>query len=111
MKEDKLFETASREVAEESSKTLNYSTRELLNSPFHDLITEKNGKPFIYRMYITQHDYVDPNKFSDHEHTAYAWIPLEEIEKRLRDNELTVLKNLKILLSLLPIIQKMEPRE
>ena len=82
-----LYETASREVAEESNNQLNYTHDELLNSPFHDLISEKNGKPYVYRMYITAHDYIPPTQFQDKEHTDYQWVPIQTIVDALASNE------------------------
>lgn len=42
-----LHTTAAREVYEESSQMLTHAPGALLNCPFHDIITEKNGKPFL----------------------------------------------------------------
>ena len=75
-----LYDTAIREVSEESSYLLEYSPYELMNCPSHDLISEKtNGETFVYRMYLTYHHYVKPTEFTDHEHTAYQWVPLSSL--------------------------------
>lgn len=75
-----LHKTAAREVYEESNKKITHAPTALLNSPYHDMITEKNGKPFIYRMYLREHEYVDPSQFSDNEHTEYQWVKLSALE-------------------------------
>ena len=82
-------DTAIREVAEESSHCIQYTQHELLVSPFHDLISTKNDKPFIYRLYIpaVQCAYVDPKQFQDHEHTDYQWVAVDTIVKSLKNAE------------------------
>lgn len=79
-----LWETAIREVQEESSQNLRYTRHEIVSSPSHDLITVKeNTDFFLYRMYIAEHHYVDVDQFKDKEHTTYRWIPLQLIKQAL----------------------------
>lgn len=75
--------TAAREVNEESSQQFSYSPAALLNAPFHDLITQKNNQPFIYRLYISKHVYVDPQEFHDNEHTDHQWVSLAQLKEAL----------------------------
>ena len=78
-----LYETAAREVAEESNNLFHYTPNELIDSPFHDLITTKKGKPFVYRMYIAEHEWVNPTFFNDREHMHYAWVPIESVNEAI----------------------------
>lgn len=82
--DDYLHVTAAREVLEESAKELLHPPTALLSSPFHDFVTEKNGKPFIYRMYLREHEYIDPSKFKDHEHSEHKWIKLSDLKNSLQ---------------------------
>ncbi len=79
-----LHNTAAREVYEESSNQLFHSPAALLNSPFHDIVTTKNGKPFVYRMYLRQHEFVNPEEFKDHEHSEYQWVKLSDLQASLQ---------------------------
>lgn len=80
-----LYETAQREVAEESTRTINYQHLDLFHNPSHDLITEKNKSMHIYRMYIVQHSgVIDILKLKDEEHTEYQWVRVDEILQGLQ---------------------------
>jgi 8-oxo-dGTP pyrophosphatase MutT (NUDIX family) len=92
-----LAVTASREVAEESSGQLQYTEEELLDCSFHDLITKKNNKPFIYRMYIAGCDEPDLHLLTDEEHTDYQWVSVESILKAIQDNHLVTIDDLQTL--------------
>ena len=78
--DESLLATARREVAEESGHLLNYTDLELQDSPFHDIVTGKRGRDQqLYRVYISQYDYVNESEFNDNEHTAHLWVPLQDI--------------------------------
>jgi len=83
-----LYDTAAREVLEESNQLIFYTNYTLINSPSHDFISNKHGAPFIYRLYIATHAYVDPSLFKDKEHTEYTWVPVKKLIDALDNNEL-----------------------
>ena len=62
-KDKYLMDTARREVKEESDGLLDYSEYELAKNPCHDIITGKPERQFVYRIYIAEHEYVDPAGF------------------------------------------------
>lgn len=93
-----LADTAIREVKEESFGLLHFSPIQLTNSPSHDIL---NQEGFLYRMYITPHRYIAPDRLLEAEHSpeseqnkwdaeysAYQWIPLDELLQGLKDNQL-----------------------
>ena len=89
-----LYQTAAREVFEESSGVLNYSERELLTHPSHDLITQKDNHSFTYRLYFIEHDYVDLQSMMQHgEHTDYRWMPLEGMVRGLQEQQVIFEEN------------------
>ncbi|GAB4391280.1 MAG: hypothetical protein Tsb005_00420 [Gammaproteobacteria bacterium] len=71
-----LDETARRETWEESSKQFNYSKYKLSESPFFDYITRRNGKPFVYRMYICEQQHIDIDSLIDREHINHQLVKL-----------------------------------
>lgn len=75
--------TGAREAYEESSQQFLHSPIVLMNSPFHDIVTEKDGKPFVFRLYLREHEFVDQDKFLDHEHTEYQWVKLSDFHQSL----------------------------
>lgn len=83
--DESLATTAAREVAEESNQQINYTVRELLNSPFHDIVTGEGKNHFIYRMYLCEYDEIDLRQLNDHEHTAHLWIPLDTLLKTTKE--------------------------
>ena len=74
-----LADTARREVAEESNYLLNYTSRELEDGPFHDLVTGKCKEQKIYRMYLCSHEKIAANNLNDGEHTEHQWVPLRAV--------------------------------
>jgi 8-oxo-dGTP pyrophosphatase MutT (NUDIX family) len=89
--EDKcLIDTAKREVKEESNDLLKYSEFSLRASPFHDIITSKRNHQFLYRMYIAEHEYVEPALFKDHEHTEHQWVAVSDILRAIKSSEMKV---------------------
>ncbi len=95
--DESLLITAAREVKEESSgDELAYTSNDLEQCPFHDLISEKNGKPFVYRMYIAElkdHKAIDLNQLQDSEHTDHQWVPLSELMSALKNPALVTEEN------------------
>ncbi len=90
-KNDKnLAETALREVAEESGQCLKYTEQALLVAPSHDLMRKSDDeKPFSYRMYFAEHDWINPDDIDDEdeEHTEYSWVPLGSLLAVANGNE------------------------
>ena len=83
-----LCDTARGEVLEESNKLLNFTHYEMNNSTFHDLVTiTETGTVFLYRMYIIPHAWIDPVLFTDKEHSAHEWVPLEAIIKTIESTD------------------------
>lgn len=83
-----LVTTASREVAEESNNQLLFDRRGLEKCPSHDLITiKKDASVFVYRLYLAEHPYINPDKFIDYEHTAYQWVPLSSIMDAIKNKQ------------------------
>ena len=74
-----LVDTARREVAEESTQMLNYTTSELLASPCHDIVTGTGRDQRVYRMYISAYHKIDLAELKDHEHTAHQYVPLKAV--------------------------------
>jgi hypothetical protein len=74
-----LIDTARREVTEESSAALHYSTSTLHASPFHDIVTGPASQPFIYRMYISPHQLIDLKCLVEAEHTLHQYLPLSAV--------------------------------
>lgn len=82
-----LAETASREVAEESSHQLCYDPIWLDKNSSHDIVTyNNNGDPFTYRMYIMPDQDVDLDTLTDHEHTSYRFVPLSNVLEAINNN-------------------------
>lgn len=90
--DDYLSETARRECKEESSGVLLYSKKEILDAPFHDIVTENNdGFQHLYRMYFVEPDEpLDIGKLHDQEHTAHHWVPLEHLLAAIEADETMV---------------------
>lgn len=83
MTDEFLHIAAAREVYEESSEIFTHTSSSLLNAPFHDFITEKEGSPFVFRLYFRPQPYTDAAKFQDKEHTEYRWVTIDELLKGL----------------------------
>ena len=81
-----LADTARREVAEESSNILNYSSLELAQSPSHDLVTGSGNSQKIYRLYITPYQKIDNKQLVDNEHTEHQWVPVRTLLQAVKDN-------------------------
>ncbi|OGT45419.1 MAG: hypothetical protein A3E83_00320 [Gammaproteobacteria bacterium RIFCSPHIGHO2_12_FULL_41_20] len=87
--DDRLAETALREVREESGRVLIHAAGSIAQVPFHDMITQtKQGLPFTYRMYLVEHPAVEEarfrdSEFRDKEHTEYAWVPVQDLLEAL----------------------------
>lgn len=98
-----LINTAKREVFEESSGVLNYTTTELEACPFHDLVWLRRGKLFTYRMYISHTNPFDIHAIKDHEHTEHVWLPLANLLDASHDY--TLLPDFAAMLNQEPVYQ------
>jgi len=79
-----LYETAIREVAEESHGILHYTSWDLLHHPSHDLISERDNDIYVYRMYLIPHSgEINLDHFQDKEHSDYAWVPVKNVLRAL----------------------------
>ena len=100
-----LHETAAREVAEESASLIIFRPYQLSQMPSHDLVVRtKNGEPFVYRMYVSPHAYIDSARLHEAhkalalkhspppEHTDFQWIPVEAIINAVERNELEIVE-------------------
>lgn len=89
-----LAVTASREVLEESSGELYYSPEALAGCPFHEIVTEKEGKRQLYRLYVATTDKsFKLSKLTDHEHTAHRWVKVSELLKALSHPNVVTLED------------------
>lgn len=72
-----LFDAAARETREESG--ISFNSKQLLDSPAHDLIVMQGSLLSRYRTYLTRHSYVDPSQIKNEEYSAYKWVPVATI--------------------------------
>ncbi|WP_028388850.1 NUDIX domain-containing protein [Legionella fairfieldensis] len=95
MQDTYLYETAIREVREESNKVLDYGAWDLVQSPFHDIVTEtKEGDAFVYRMYIAPSpNVINLTEIRNEEHTDYKWVPIKLILEALQANKVLQQEN------------------
>ncbi len=88
--DDTLAETAAREVQEESSELIQYTTEQLDRSYSHDLVPTTNDSAlqqdpernkFLYRTYIAESAYIEPAKLltKSPEYSEFRWVPVGEL--------------------------------
>ena len=87
-----LVDTARREVAEESSQQLNYTTQELNVSPCHDLVTGEGANQKIYRLYLSPYREIKLALLNDAEHSAHQWVPLAAIMQAVTTGQSIVME-------------------
>lgn len=93
--DESLAATAAREVAEESKQQINYTTRELLQSPCHDIVTGEGKSQHLYRMYICPYPQIDLTRLKDDEHTDNAWVSLNDLLAAVKAGETVELEQQK----------------
>ena len=88
-----LSDTARREVTEESSAMLNYTSREIIASPFHDMVTHQSREQQLYRMYIIPYHEIDLHRLTEAEHTQHCYVPLRNVLAALDSTQRINLEN------------------
>lgn len=92
-----LLDTACREVREESMGEYVLTSKDLKNTPLHDLIRDSQGPDHRHRMYLKKVHYIDPNTLktkldvqTDHskkEYTDFKWVSLKNLYDYIKEWE------------------------
>lgn len=82
-----LYETVKREVSETSEGLFSCSIQQLRQSPFHDVMTKKDGRWFTYRLYLVEEEYDD--KCDEKQH-HFIWVPLKSVLLALYEENIEV---------------------
>lgn len=86
--EEKIIETAIREVKEESNGLLLYTQAELNQCPFHDLVSVHEDNIHVYRMFIAEYAKdIDLQQLTDHEHLDHVWVSVADLMTALQNPE------------------------
>jgi len=76
--EEYLFETAASKVSKGSGKSLSYIPSELKSIQYHDIITEKNGEPFITRLYLKETNFNQEIAINE-EYDDFKWLKWDDL--------------------------------